>query len=186
MKINNILTYKPQKGERFLIDTNIWLYLFCPLGDYKPYQIKPYEIFFNDSIKNGSLFYISSIIVSEFINRYFRLEFNILSATKSSVYSDFKKDSRGSKEFLSTASAIKITLIKNILRISKPIDDKFSSINISNIIDQIENIDFNDEYILQLSSISDLKIVTNDFDFGLSKSAGGVLTANRKLLKLSA
>jgi len=183
MKISDIKSYSPQKDDNFLIDTNIWLYLFCPLGNYKYYLIKPYEHFFNNAIKNGSQIYISSIIISEFINRYFRIEFNILNTKDSSTYSDFKRDYRGSKEFLTTASLIKINLNKNILRIAKPVEDNFTSIDINKIIDSIDQIDFNDDYLAELSSISACKIVTNDFDFSLSKSKIQLLTANKKLLK---
>jgi hypothetical protein len=183
MKIIDIQSYIPQKGERFIIDTNIWLYLFCPIANYKQQLIKPYEKFFETGIKQNSWFHINSLIISEFINRYFRLEFNILNSKSGPLYSDFKKDYRGSKEFLKTASIIKITLQKNIFKISKRIDDQFSKINIDAIINSIDEIDFTDEYISNLSSLDNIKIVTNDFDFGLSKSDIVIITANTKLLK---
>ena len=182
MTITDIHTYAPSKDETFLIDTNVWLYLFCPLGNYKPFIIKPYENFFDRAIKNGSVFYISSLIVSEFINRYFRLEFNILN-TNNKIYKDFKKDFRPSQHYKSIAKTIRSTLKQNILKIAKPLDDNFSNLDINKIVDSIDTIEFNDEYISTLSLHSNLKIITSDSDFKFSKVDANIITGNGKLLK---
>lgn len=182
MTITNITQFVPQKNECFLIDTNIWLYLFCPLGNYKTHRIKPYVDFFDKAVKNGSVFFISSVILSEFINRYLRLEYSILNAQQNNVFPDFKKDFRPSQEYKSVASIIRSTLKQDILKIAKTIDDCFTSLSIDQIVDSIEDIDFNDEYISHLSVHSKLKIVTNDADLKLTKANPHLITANRRLL----
>lgn len=183
MMTTDINKFVPQKNESFLIDTNIWLYLFCPLGNYKYDQIKPYENFFNLAIKNGSIIFISTLILSEFINRYLRLEFNILNGKKNNMFADFKKDFRPSQEYKSVASVIRSTLKQNILKIAKPLDDDFSKLDITKIVDSIETIDFNDEYTAYISVQSKIKVITHDFDFKLSKVAAHLITANKRLLK---
>lgn len=182
MTITDINKFVPQKNENFLIDTNIWLYLFCPIGNYKEEQIKPYVNFFDKAIRNGSVFFISSIILSEFINRYLRIEFGILNLQKNNAFPDFKKDFRPSPEYKTVAAIIRSTLKQNILKITKSIDDCFSTLSIAQIVDSIEDIDFNDEYISHLSVHSKLKIVTNDADLKLTKSSPHLITANKRLL----
>lgn len=182
IQINNIDSYVPKKNEGFLIDTNVWIYLFCPLAGYKPYLIKPYENFFNTALKNGSVFFISSMILSEFINRFLRLEFNIANSKSVIVYKDFKRDFRPSPLYKATALAVQSILKQNILKIVKPIEDRFSSINIQKLIESIDLIEFNDEYISELSSLGQIKIITDDSDFSLSKSNSQIITANKKLL----
>ena len=180
--ITDITKFVPQKNENFLIDTNIWLYLFCPIGNYKTKQIKPYEDFFDKAIKNGSIFFISSLILSEFINRYLRLEYAILNVQNNNAFPDFKKDFRPSQEYKAVSSIIYTTLKQNILKIAKSLDDSFTTLNIDQIVASIGDIDFNDEYISHLSIRSKFKLVTNDADLKLTKSNPHLITANKRLL----
>ena len=43
--IFDITTYSPKKDEPFLFDANIWMYLYCPLGNYKRKTIRIYDQF---------------------------------------------------------------------------------------------------------------------------------------------
>ena len=30
-----LMSYEPKDDDRIFFDTNVWLYLFCPIGNYK-------------------------------------------------------------------------------------------------------------------------------------------------------
>ncbi|MBU2446277.1 MAG: hypothetical protein KJ666_12015 [Bacteroidetes bacterium] len=181
-KIIDIRSYSPSKTDNFIFDTNVWLYLFCPLGGYKTLIIKDYEDFLVKIIKVNSGIYLSSLILSEFINSYIRLDFNIKKHTNPNQFVNFKKDYRPSQDYSNTVSTVRATLKQQIIRITKNIDDGFSNYNLTDIINNIDKSDFNDLCTEELSSISNLKIVTDDKDFKISTKTIEVLTSNPKLL----
>ncbi len=181
-KIININNYSPVHTDKFLFDANIWLYLYCPLGSYNSAAIKNYENFLVKVIKANSTIYISSLILSEFINRYIRLDFNIKKNINPGQFAEFKKDYRPSAEYSNTIKTIRATINQQISQITKQADDNFSGYNLKDILNRIENSDFNDLCSEELSSISSFKIVTDDRDFLHAIKAIEVLTANPKLL----
>jgi len=76
-KIFDIKRYSPSKDERFMFDTNIWMYIFCPIGDYKKHIVGQHSSFLKKLINAKAEVIINSLILSEFINSYLRLEFKI-------------------------------------------------------------------------------------------------------------
>jgi len=181
-KIINLNSYSPSKSDNFIFDTNIWLYLYCPLGDYKTLIIKKYENFLVKIIKANSTIFLSSLILSEFINRYIRLDFNIKNKIDPDKFSDFKKDYRTSPEFLVTVKALQATIRQQIIKITKNISDDFNNYDLTYIINNVDKADFNDLCIEELSSISNYKIVTDDKDFKITSKSIEVLTSNPILL----
>lgn len=181
-KIIDIKNYSPVKTDNFIFDTNIWLYLFCPLGGYNATIIKGYENFLVKIIKVNASIYLSSLILSEFINRYIRLDFNIKKSINPNKFVDFKKDYRPSPDYLNVVSTVQATLRQQIIRISKNINDSFSSYNLTEIINNIDKADFNDLCVEELSSIQDIKIVTHDKDFKITTKSVEIITSNPKLL----
>lgn len=182
--IIDINNYTPLKTDKFIFDTNIWLYLYCPLGDYKKFVIKKYENFLVKIIKCNSSIFLPSLILSEFINRYIRLDFNIKNKINPTKFSDFKKDYRPSSEFLDTIKVVQATIRQQIIKITKNISDDFSSYDLTYIINNVDQLDYNDLCIEEIASISNYKVVTDDKDFKITSKSIEVLTSNPKLLKL--
>ncbi len=181
-KIIDINSYIPSKTDNFIFDTNIWLYLFCPLGGYKALIIQKYENFLVKVIKANSSIFLTSLILSEFINRYVRLDFNIKNQIHPGQYPDFKKDYYTSQDFLNTIKTVQATIRQQMVKIAKNIDDKFSNYNMTDIMNDIDKVDFNDLCIEELASISKCKIVTDDKDFKITSKGVEILTSNPKLL----
>ena len=77
MKNNKIPidSFRPKPTDKVLLDTNILLDLFYPL-DFESTSNK-YESLFNNKKKKKSHLLISSIQVSEFINRCIRIQFKL-------------------------------------------------------------------------------------------------------------
>lgn len=181
--MNNIVdisTYHPSKSDKFFFDANIWMYLYCPLGDYKRETIKEYDGFLKKAIQSKSSIFISSLVLSEFFNSWVRLDFNILN--KSNPLK-FKTDYRNTKLYESQVLTIRTVVIRQIMQIAKRIDDKFANISLDELFEEIENSDFNDNYFLTMANLEGLKIVTNDLDFASPKKTSiTILTANKKML----
>lgn len=185
MKKNNIVdirSYLPSKIDRFFFDTNIWLYIFCPIGDYEKRMIEPYSIFLKKILNSKSLLCISSLVLLEFIRGYLNIEIGIFTEKYDiKGHFNFKKHFRGTSEHKNALLDIEKT-IKSILKIAEKIGDKFENIDVNNLFQDLDKIDVNDSYHINLASTEQLKIVTHDADFGSNKKIS-ILTANGKLLQ---
>lgn len=181
--IFDIASYVPQKDEPFLFDTNIWMYLYCPLGNYNRKVIKIYDRFLKHLIQANSTIYISSLVLSEFFNAYCRLEFNIKKNKTPSKYKDYKKNFRSTKEYDNLMTIIKTTVKSQILKLAKRIDDEFSNMSIDKLFSIIGESDFNDCYYNIFAEQKNIAIVTDDRDFWIKNSNIKILTANKNLLK---
>ena len=56
----DISTYNPTKNDSFFVDNNVWMYLFCPVGNYNEYLVNTYNTFFFKILKNKCTIYTSS------------------------------------------------------------------------------------------------------------------------------
>lgn len=182
---HDIRRYSPKNDDRFILDTNIWAYLYCNVPA-KKYFIREYSGFFKKIINSGASIFISSLILSEFIKIYHQIEFEYLKLKDPMKYVNYKSDYRNTHDYCVAMKDVKNVLTNNIMKCAKPIDDKFKSITIEQLIDDIENCDFNDKYHAILAKIENLSLVTNDGDYQ-SKSINNInipiYTCNDKLLK---
>lgn len=184
MKIIDIVGYTPKREDVIFIDTNIWMYLFCPIGEYKKEIIKKYERFLEKLIKVNSKIFISSLTLSEFCNAYLRLEFNILKERESEKYKDFKKDYRGTDEYKNTVKVISATIRSQILKMTERINDGFETVDIVSILDSLNEVDFNDSYYHKIAETKNYKVLTDDLDFAAHNSNIELLTSNPRILSL--
>lgn len=72
-----LMSYEPKADDKIFLDTNIWLYLFCPIGNYKNEIIDQYSTVFYKILKSGCRIYTTSLVISEFFNTYCRIDFRI-------------------------------------------------------------------------------------------------------------
>lgn len=167
MAIYNLLKYKMEsnKNLHFIIDTNIWLYLYSDLHEDKVREISAYSNLLDEIIEKDYEILIPSCIISEFTNVLLRADYNSIKDGESEDFS-FKKHYVGSDSYLSKIKEIN-DLIDLILEIEnvKKISDKFSNTNISNLQQRFEKIDWNDSFIVELAKETNSIIVTHDKDF---------------------
>ena len=185
--MNNVLdveTYVPHDGDKFFFDANIWLYFYCPIGNHKKEVISKYSDFLKKVLNNDTTIYVSSLIASEVINAWLRLDFNILSRKKI-VKSDYKHHYRGSTYYLNTVKDIKAVFDNQLLKISTPLDDRATEISLPDVLNGLDKIEFNDCYYHHLAKLDNLLIVTNDADFAELDTGISILTANQKLLNIN-
>ena len=51
-KTIKISSYNLKEEDRFFFDTNIWLYLFCPIGQYRKECVEKYKEYTRECDKN--------------------------------------------------------------------------------------------------------------------------------------
>ncbi len=154
--------YKIDKTTKILIDTNILIFAFYPLNTNQD-KVSMYTSILGKLKANNNQIFISSSVVSEFVNRWLRLDFekNFQDDQKTK---DFKKDYRVSENYKKTITLILKTIKKiynnyNIFNI----DDSYVEFDIFGRYKNID-IDFNDLILIHIAEKNDLKILTDDKD----------------------
>ena len=100
-KAYDLTSYSFSQGERILIDTNIWLYLFPAPGDPKQKFAKEYSSAFSQLVNAQAVPVLDLMVLSEYLNRYCRIEWEGRFKDRFSRFKNFRK----SKDFLSVASS---------------------------------------------------------------------------------
>jgi predicted nucleic acid-binding protein len=174
-KAYDLATYNFSKDEPLLLDTNIWLYLFPAPSDQLPRFAARYSSAFKRMLAASVYLALDAMILSEYLNRYCRIEWEAKSA-----HMKFKQF-RTSPDFApvgQNAAAYADRIIKLCNCHSHP----FATANITQVLAAFAagNQDFNDGLLTDSCRQHGWKLVTNDGDF----TEGGieVLTNNPKLL----
>ena len=177
-KAHNLATYAFKKDEPLLLDTNVWLYL-CPApSDAPSAHAASYSTALKSMLTAGSRLVMDALVLSEYLNRYCRIEWNALHKT---VYRDFKvfRKSRAFRPVGQSAAIFARGMLKHCTRHDHP----FAAADVAQILIDFEagTNDFNDGLLAETCRHHGWKLVTNDSDF----TTGGieVLTAHPVLLK---
>ena len=174
-KAEAIASYDFSHSDELLLDANIWLLVYGPQIPRDP-RVAIYSQALDKILAAKSRIYIDVLVVSEFINTYARLKWNLLVARNLGF-----KQFRRSKDFKSVARDIAAD-VKLVLRHCTRVASGFESLAIDPLIDEYAAgaSDFNDQILTTLCKKAGLKLITDDSDF---KGRGiPVITANKKLL----
>lgn len=154
------------KNKKILLDTNIWIYLFCEIGAYNKRSVNLYSKAFFILLKSGNTFYTDLIILSEFINRYLRIACASYKEREHLPYIDFKKDYRITDDYKNAWETVCDIVRNSILSHSQIINASYESALITKLLKQdMTDTDFNDNHIVNLCQVEDLFLMTNDADF---------------------
>lgn len=171
-------TYQFQPDEPILIDANVWLYLQPPATQPTPYWATAYSSAFSKLLHAKAQPIVDALILSEYLNRYIRLEYD---ASWKATYPKFKNFRKSHEGAIILQSAV--AEIAQILKAASAHDTQLASINMPAVLSQVQTgtIDFNDGLLIENCRINGWKMLTNDGDM----TAGGIdlLTTNRSLLQ---
>jgi len=120
-----IQNHSIQASDTYFFDANIWIFLFCPIGNKKRDAQKVYSAFYKELIKRDCTIIINSLVLSEFANTYLRIDFKLWKGNRNNL--DYKKDFVGSQRYLSTIYDIK-NAIKGIKYYSSISNDDFDKL----------------------------------------------------------
>ncbi len=179
MTISNVEHYTFSSTDALFFDTNIWLSIYGPVP-YLRKRSQKYSSCMRDVLVAGAKINIDSMIISEFINRFSKIEFDRFSGKFSGKYNSYKAF-RNSKDFKPTAEEISIAVGK-ILKNCTKCEIEFSVIDMGDLMNEFANggVDFNDQMLAELCAKQGFTLVTDDGDFKCSQIE--ILTANPRLL----
>jgi predicted nucleic acid-binding protein len=163
--IYKVSTIIPTKDDKYFFDANIWMHLFCSVGDYFESNVNAYNTFFQKVLEAGSKIYTTSMVISEFFNAYCRVEYGITKGNRSSSEYKYKQHFRKSEEFKDLTELLQNLVQKRILANSYRLNDDFDNMKIDLLFKEKKDFDFNDQYFIELCKEKLIKIVTHDKDF---------------------
>lgn len=113
--------------------------------------------------RNGTIF-ITSLILSEYINRVLRIGFRQWQDENHSKDSDFKHNYRKTGHYRDVLDDA-IAQIKEILNIAQRRPDDFNAIDIYSVLDAMgHDSDYNDSYLIKCCENGGMKLVSDDGD----------------------
>lgn len=186
MPIYDIRSYRYIESDHFLLDANVWLDVFGPYPRSR--RSGAYTTAIQDMRFKKSKIYLDVMVLSEFINRYARLLFDIeleekyygLPKDEKPTYKQF----RDSPEFELAAEEIRIAVMDVINTATSCCNPDFTCDKAKVFADIYgkARIDFNDQIIADLCKTRPFHLVTDDGDF---KNCGdiSVLTANPRSIR---
>lgn len=156
---------KDQKLDgSYFFDTNIWLYLQGPYPDPGDLRTRSYSAFFKRILDSGGTVCIAPAVVSEFANRFIKLQHDFLVKTEDAP--------QHLKDFRQTAEYGEITenLSDELHHLIGPctlIDSNLNKSQYDSVCEHLKpaRLDFNDAVIVELCATNELPLVTHDFDF---------------------
>lgn len=177
-KVYDLASYSFSAGEQILVDANVWLYLFpAPSKPNKPFANK-YSAAFSRLMQAKGQPIIDHMVLSEYLNRYCRIEYEGGFKGSYTTYKGFRK----SPDFQKVSSAAK-TFVTKILSTCQSHTVAAHELDLNKAVADFESgiLDFNDALFVDICKKRNLKLMTNDGDFLHGGIA--VLTANQKLIQ---
>lgn len=175
----DIREYSPKSMDNLFFDNNIWVYLFCPIGNHNKNKQRIYSSFLQSVQQVKATIWINSLVLSEFANVSIKLDYNLWKAEEfpaatNTFNSDYKSAYRKTQRYSDTVMSI-CTAINQILSFCEKSSDNFNCLNHQSILSSFKNIDFNDSYYLEFCRYSSYTFVTDDKDFRSISKNGMVI-----------
>lgn len=166
--------YNFKANQTFLFDTNIWMFLFCPIGNYQDKKQQSVSKFFEKTLSAPqSQIVITSAIVSEFANAFLRLDWKLWQDETKNFGNNFKSHFFQTERAKSTRITISNILMNKILPLSERYPDSFHSIDVDDVFRLYKSLDYNDAIFYNQCSQNNWIFVSDDSDFD---ELGAVIT----------
>jgi hypothetical protein len=177
----DIQAYHFSEADGLLLDANIWLLLYGPGAPDQSRRVAIYSEAFVEILNAGSRINLEVLVLSEFINRCARFEYDLRRVDDPTIPTSFKAF-RNTPAFAGIASSISVAA-KKVVQHCRRVDSGFPELLVESVLDEYSGgrTDFNDQALAGLCKLKGYKLVTDDSDFISSDVT--VITANVKLLR---
>lgn len=176
-KAHNLKSYFFKKGEKILIDTNVWIYLYPPPSNPACPFAGDYSRTYASLILAGAIPILDTLILSEYLNLYCRIEWK----ARINKYPNYKSF-RNSSEFVPIANTAARYASKFLSSCGRH-QTQSDQLDMQNAINdfQARQLDINDSILTNICQLQNMKLLTNDGDF----RSGGIeiITSNPILIR---
>ena len=155
-----------KSNQIFLFDTNIWMFLFCPIGNYQSKRQAHISKFFERVLlAHNHQIVITYAVVSEFANAFLRLDYKLWKDQEKQYGAIFKKDFFETEHCKATRLTISNILSSKIFPITTRYPDSFNAIEIDKLLAHYKVLDFNDALFYYWCKRNKWNFVSDDTDF---------------------
>jgi predicted nucleic acid-binding protein len=187
-RIQRLSIHEVESNRKYFLDSNVWIFALSNILNPNPKE-SVYIDFIGKLLEKEQVIYSHTLVVAEVFNAIARINFknfkkNLPFDPNNQLNSqqidnlDFKKDYRGSEDYMYHLSQFKSEFeiySKNIKLMDKEID-----LDIAYLVKNVDgNSDFNDYFFYELAIDLGLTIVTDDRDFDYKGI--DILTENQSL-----
>lgn len=163
MKIIKVNQHNPNQSFGYLFDTNVWLYIYGPVAGSNAKKQQIYSNLLNSILERKAVIFITSLVLSEYINRVLRIGFQQWK-NNGNYSADYKRDYRRTDDYKDTL-ADAIAQVEDILKITQRRPDDFNAMDINAILAAMsQSSDYNDSYLVKCSENANIKFVSDDRD----------------------
>ena len=167
--------FDPNKG--YFVDTNIWLFIDGPMPPTEA-RSRTYSMAMKRLMTSGAKIFVDVLVVSEFMNRFARMEYT--QAGGESSYGGFKQYRR-SPAFPAVAADI-ASAVRRMLKTAQRTGTPFANIDVDPVLGLYATgtVDLADALMCESCGTKGHILITDDAD--MDSAPIPIVTANRKLL----
>lgn len=163
MEIIKVNHHNPNRSFGYLFDTNVWLYIYGPVAGSNAKKQRIYSNLLNSILERKAVIFITSLVLSEYINRVLRIGFQQWK-DNGNYSADYKRDYRGTDDYKDNL-ADAIAQVEDILKITQRRPDDFNAMDINAILAAMsQSSDYNDSYLVKCCENANIKFVSDDRD----------------------
>lgn len=170
--------YEVGPADCFFFDTNVWLYIFAPIGNNSKKLQQKYTTLYKAILSRGAKLQITSLVIAEYINAVLRMSFKQWKREDyGRINADFKRDYRTTEHYSNALSDAK-DQVEMMISSATRFPDNFQNVDIVAIINRMNHLcDYNDSCLIQFCEQSGAKLVSHDQDFVSIDTKVKLLTA---------
>lgn len=163
MEIIKVSQHNPNQSFGYLFDTNVWLYIYGPVAGSNAKKQRIYSNLLNSILERKAVIFITSLVLSEYINRVLRIGFQQWK-DNGNYSADYKRDYRSTDDYKDNL-ADAIAQVEDILKITQRRPDDFNAMDINAILAAMsQSSDYNDSYLVKCCENANIKFVSDDRD----------------------
>jgi predicted nucleic acid-binding protein len=145
-------------------DANVWLYIFCPLGNHKPHTINKYSAAFKKMLPLNNRLFTDVVVLSEVVNRWISFGFEQYKQLPGNENLK-RKQYRATQDYIELTENI-FTILSEQLKRFEVANRSYSCGDLSALLRNMRTMtDFNDEHILSTCRTHNSYLLTDDGDF---------------------
>jgi predicted nucleic acid-binding protein len=177
MVVTKVDKHVVSSANAYFFDTNVWIYIFAPIAGTDKRKQSVYSSLLKDIQSRNATIFVSSLVLSEYINAMLRMGFKQWKRVTGNVNADFKKDYRNTEDYQTTLEDA-VLQVKEILKVCTKRPDDFHIIDIDSVLVSMnQDADYNDVYYIKDCENQKMKFVSDDTDIQKVNSSIMLITA---------
>ncbi len=177
MVVTKVDKHVVSSTNAYFFDTNVWIFIFAPIAGADKKKQSVYSSLLKDIQSRNATIFISSLVLSEYINAMLRMGFKQWKRVTGNVNADFKRDYRSTDDYQTTLEDA-VLQVNEILKVCDKRPDDFHTIDIDSVLASMnQDADYNDAYYIKNCENQKMKFVSDDLDIQKVNSSITLITA---------